>query len=235
MEITREQVNNVWKELIEDKNIIYNQNNPQGFVLGGQPGAGKSQLIQKIRHRLNKNVIVINGDDFRKFHPDYEALQEKYAKDTPKHTAEFASKMTEAILDKAVKEKYNVIIEGTFRTAQTPLNTLKLFKINGYKTFVMIQTCPKEISWQSCLERYKKMFEVCPKEARYTDKAHHDLVINKLALNVDIVHKSGLVDCLEIYSQEKQIFDSKSNQIFRPSIIDKELNRFNDINKSISL
>lgn len=42
--------------------------------------------------------------------------------------------MTEAIFQKAILNKYNLIIEGTFRTAQVPINTLKTLKENGYNT-----------------------------------------------------------------------------------------------------
>lgn len=74
MKLSEEQINEVWQDLIKNK-IITPQSNPQGFVLGGQPGAGKSSLIEKIWNKLNKNAIIINGDDFRKFHSEYEMLQ----------------------------------------------------------------------------------------------------------------------------------------------------------------
>ena len=70
---------------------------PRGYVLGGQPGAGKSGLIKRATQLCFNNIIIISGDDFRKFHPDYKSFQEKYGKDSPKYTAAFAGKMTEAI------------------------------------------------------------------------------------------------------------------------------------------
>lgn len=226
MIILEEQINEVWEDLVRNK-MITPQLKPQGFVLGGQPGAGKSSLIEKIWNKLSKNAIIINGDDFRKFHPKYEVFQKEYAKDSPKYTADFAGKMTEAILDRVIKEKYNVIIEGTFRTSETPIKTLAFFKKNGYQTNVFIQTCPKEISWKSCMERYKKMSKACLQEARYTDKTHHDLVIKNLARNAELVYKSGLVDYLEIHSREKELYNSKTNPNFNSHIIEQELNRLN--------
>lgn len=71
------------------------------------------------------------------------------------------------------------------------------------------------------------MSEVCFQEARYTDKAHHDLVIKNLAHNTELVYKSGLVDYLEIHSREKELYNSKTNPNFNHLIIDHELNRLN--------
>ncbi len=31
--------------------------------------------------------------------------------------------MTEELIDKAVSEKYNIVVEGTFRTSSTPVST----------------------------------------------------------------------------------------------------------------
>lgn len=193
----------IWfKEILLKNNTAKpNQTSPQAYVLGGQPGAGKSMLIQKALNELEDDAIIINGDDYRKYHPEYLSLQEKYAKDSPKYTAEFSAKMIQLVLQKALSKKYNVIIEGTFRTSTTPINTLKNFKDNGYKTFVLIQICDKDISFNSCIERYEKMLKVCPKEARYVDKAHHDEVVYNLAQNIQDVQDSGFADNIRIYSR----------------------------------
>lgn len=204
-EIVQKQLQEVWQdEILDGDTCATPVKNPKGFVLGGQPGAGKSSLIQKVERGLEGNVIVINSDDYRKYHPDYAKFQAQDIKDSAPKTQEFAGKMTGAILQKAIKEKYNVVIEGTFRTAQTPIQTLKQFKENGYQTQVMIQTCSKELSWESCLERYNKMLEVNPKEARYTPKEHHDLVCENLAENIEKVCQSGFIDKVEIYARDRE-------------------------------
>lgn len=226
--------NEVWIKEIKYKNplAISGQNNPQAYILGGQPGAGKSNLIKIAGNNLNKNTIVINGDDFRKYHPNYPEFQEKYKENSPKYTAVFAGAMTEAILEKAINDRYNIVIEGTFRTAQTPIKTLQNFKENGYKTNVLIQTCEKNISCSSCLERYKKMLEINPKEARHTDKAHHDLVVQNLSKNIKAVQESNLADNLQIFVrtpvkdrknefEQKEIYNSQSQKAVNTVEIDK--------------
>ncbi|GKH61391.1 zeta toxin family protein [Campylobacter ureolyticus] len=162
--ITDEQINTIWElEVIQSNKSLKINNNPKAYVLGGQPGAGKSNLTANITKILKNNVIEINGDHFRKYHPNYQNFIKEDILTMPEKTAEFSGAVTQAILDKAIKERYNIVIEGTFRTSKTPINTLKLFKDNGYETNVLIQTCDKNISWKSCLERFEKMKKENPK------------------------------------------------------------------------
>ncbi|RAX56975.1 hypothetical protein CCZ01_07940 [Helicobacter monodelphidis] len=58
----------IWEQEIGSANplVTPHQQNPKGFVLGGQPGAGKSALIQKVKEQLQGNVVVINADDLLK-------------------------------------------------------------------------------------------------------------------------------------------------------------------------
>ena len=235
-EIINSKLNLVWEEQILDRNpfALANQENPQGFVLGGQPGAGKSSLTEIIKNNLHDNILEINGDNFRKYHPNYKNLQKEKGQDSSIHTQEFAGKMTNAILNKAIQEKYNIVIEGTFRTVEAPLKTLKQFKDNGYETNVLVQTCKQDISWASCIERYEKALIETPNEARFTPKEHHDLVVKNLAKNVKEVAKSGLVDNMQVFARlpvkgnpneftQKEIYNSNSKKMVNSATIEKHI------------
>lgn len=214
----------IWDELTVEPEVRPSAF-PKGFVLGGQPGAGKSRLVEQINTDLADNVMIINGDEFRRYHPDFEEIQEKYGKDAPKYTAEFSGKMTGLIIEKALKEGYNISVEGTFRTAETPMKTLDDMRRHGYETAVYIQTAPSEVSWQSTLERYEQMKAV-GEAPRYTDKAHHDLVVESLPRNADAVFESGKADSFVVYSREGLIFDDRIHPGTKPgAAIDAELHR----------
>ena len=213
----------IWQRLTEKGNIKPCVN-PQGFVLGGQPGAGKSNLLKQIENRLNGNVLIINADEFRRYHPQFDEIQAQYGDDAPKYTAEFSGKMAERVLNQALTEHYNIAIEGTFRAAETPLNTLDLMKSHGYKTAVHIQTCPKEISWQSTIKRYDAMIKA-GMTPRAVDKAHHDLVCDRLPENADTVYQSGKTDEFQVYSRNGLIFDGNTTDCLPSNYIQQELNR----------
>lgn len=234
-ELVKQTFDNVWNDTLAKYKINpTRQYFPDGYVLGGQPGAGKSYLNELANEKCHKNIVIINGDDYRKYHPDYSEFQKMYGKDSPKYTAAFAGKMTEAVLNKAIEERYNIVIEGTFRTSETPIKTLSKMKENGYKTEVMIQTCSKDLSWKSCQERYIAMQKVDEingtNEARWTDQAHHDLVCENLAKNIKTVIESGNADKTEIFFRD----ESGKNKLIFSTNGKKELN-VKSLNKMIGL
>lgn len=205
---------------------IKSSKTPVGYVLGGQPGAGKSELTKTIRQNF-KNTISIDLDKYRQWHPFFSEIQKTYGKESSRITHNFASKILDAILQKAINKKLNIIIEGTFRTADVPLKTLKTLKDNGYKTFVCIKTCPAEVSWNRCLERYEKGLKEKSGLERYTGRDIHDLVVKNLAKNADIVFKSGLADKFGVVGDGNiLLFDSSKNNFNKlpSSAINKELN-----------
>lgn len=214
----------LWNDLISEQQISPVKS-PKGFVLGGQPGAGKSNLVGIIRQELNRNILIINGDEFRRYHPNFDGIQEQYGIDSPKHTAAFSGHMTERVIEKALREGYNISVEGTFRTTETPMRTLEKMREHGYETAVYIQTAPSEVSWQSTLERYHAM-ELLGETPRATPKEHHDLVVKLLPQNADAVFLSGKADVFKVYSREGLIFDSRVQFQEMPSVaIDHELHR----------
>lgn len=196
---------------------------PVGYVLGGQPGAGKSHLINKIIKSHHQSVMVINADNFRYSHPDYDRLQKDYGKESVAHTSEFAGLVTEKLINKAVEARKSIIIEGTFRTAETPINTLKKLKAAQYRTEVNILSTDKNTSWESTLERYNKAMAANPHFARATPKEHHDLVVKNLADNAEKVYQSGLVDRFTVNTRNGIVFDSK-NYIFSVTSLKTTIN-----------
>lgn len=198
----------LWSRLTHEE--ITPQEHPIGFVLGGQPGAGKSMLIALAKEYTRDNIIIINGDDFRYYHPDFKTLYKTYGDDFVTHTAEFSGGMVERAIDKAIKNKFNIVVEGTFRNANTPLQTLEKLKNAGYRTEVMIKTAPATTSWKSTHERYNKDKEL-ENIARKVDKSHHDAVIALIPENAKKVFNAGLADKFCVYSNDKIIFNSEAS------------------------
>lgn len=217
-------LNDIWKLLVS----LYhptNQSFPIGIVLGGQPGAGKSTLTKVIRSQ-KPDFIVINADEFRPWHPLYDKIQAQYEKESAKQTSVFAGEIAEKILEKAIEHSYNLIIEGTFRTVQTPLKTLKRLKDAGYHTEVHIKTAPAAISWERCLSRYEIGKLVGEGKERFTTKEHHDLVVSVLPANADTVLQSGLADRMIVMDDAGEIIFDSVIQSLNPSyFIETELRR----------
>lgn len=214
----------VWANLFAEKNITPQQN-PVSVILGGQPGAGKSFGSEKISNNLNGNVLIINGDEFRAYHSHFEKIGDIYGKDLANKTQDFSNAMVNRVKNEAVNNRFNVIIEGTFRTIQTPLNELNNLKKIGYRTGVVICTCPKKVSWESTIKRGDEQKEK-GLPPRYVSKESHDSTVNNLSSNVEYVYQSGKPDFLEVYSRSEKLFDSKTDSTDKlKPCIENELNK----------
>ena len=211
------------------KKLAINKNSvefPKVFVLGGQPGAGKSTLTSKIEESMGKNIIAINGDDFRSSHPNYDNLIKTYGDDSVLYTQKFSNAVTEKLIEDLGNEKYNLIVEGTLRTTEAPLKTSKLLHSKGYSTNLNIVCVKPEFSYLGTLERYQEM-KKNGLIARATPKESHDNVVVSFAENLSKIYSEKEFDNIEIFTREgKSLYSLKDTPNINPGeIIKKEFDR----------
>lgn len=103
-------LNDNLEELIQGKKAV---ESPTAFLLGGQPGSGKTSLRSAILEETQGNVIVIDNDTFKQQHPNFDELAKLYEKDVVKHVTPYSNRMTEAIISRLSDQGYNLVIEGT--------------------------------------------------------------------------------------------------------------------------
>ena len=173
---------------------------PIGFLLGGQSGAGKTALHCICGERLGGNAIVINGDEFRRSHPNFQKIQEQYGMDAPAHTAKWSGQMTEALIDAFSKQGYNLIVEGTLRTSEVPHATARLLRSRGYAVSLAIMAVKPEISLISCQIRYE-MMRLAGTTPRATDPEHHNKIVHDIVDNLAVLDESGEFDEVLIYNR----------------------------------
>ena len=175
---------------------------PQAFLLGGQSGAGKTTLHKIIHRRLDGNGISINGDDYRKFHPRFLELQRIYGDEAVNYTAPWAGRMTEALIDSLSRIGYNLVIEGTLRTAEVPLKTAELLRQRSYGVSLALMAVKPEISLVSCQIRYEEI-RVAGTTPRATDPAHHNKIIDQIVSNLGVLEASGMFDEIALYDRSQ--------------------------------
>lgn len=176
---------------------------PQAFLLGGQSGAGKTNLHDILRKTLPGNPISIIGDDYRKLHPRFYELQRLYGDKAVDYTAPWAGRMTEALIEALSAIGYNLIIEGTLRTAEVPLKTAALLRERGYSVSLALMAVKPEISLVSCQLRYEEMRQAGT-TPRATNPAHHNLIIQQIIENLGVLEESGSFEDIYLYTRSQQ-------------------------------
>ena len=89
---------------------------PQAILLAGQPGAGKTELSSMMSLRLGGNAALINGDDYRRYHPNYRELFSQYGSDAVGLISPFSNAVVERMIDEFSNRRFHLVIEGTGRT-----------------------------------------------------------------------------------------------------------------------
>lgn len=236
---TTEKVGGILKE---DKNI---SNNKIAYILGGQPGAGKTTIHDMLQEIYDGNIISINADEYRMHHPHYKEIQNKYGKNSVDYTGKFSGEITEKLVDKLSSEGYNLIVEGTLRDKNVPLKTEKLLKEKGYRTELSVIVVKPEISYLSTKLRYEQMYSI-GEDPRATPKENHDRVVDAIPDNLDEIYKTNKFDNITLYNRNQECLyeQHKTPELSPKEILEnvfssvwntKELDDFkNDINEVIS-
>ena len=214
---------------------------PKAYLVCGQPGAGKTYLIQHIRE---KNFAFINGDTFRSFHPAIEELKERLGEGYIEATREFNGKMTEALIEDLSNKKYNLIIEGTMRTTEVPLKTKRLLEAKGYEVSLHVLVVRPEISYLRAKKRYvdMKALGLIP---RKTDASFQQNITEGLAKNLETLYKSKEFREICLYKEVNDaltcIYSSKERPTKNPAPLLEEghkqkytTSEVNQIKKSFS-
>ena len=201
--------------------LTHPSSTPTVYILGGQPGAGKTS-IQTDLTQSNSDIIIINADSYRQHHPHFELIQAQHGDDSPKYTQPFINAVTERLIYELSTEQYNLIVEGTLRTAEVPLKTAKELKEKGYRTELCVMAVKPEISYESTILRYENAIAF-GETPRATSKAHHDMVVERIAANLDTIHQSGVFDCISIYTRDKGCIYSSDTSNQKPSDVEKSI------------
>ena len=222
-ETLKNKVNDIWQE-IQSLAHLNSQEKPKCYIIGGQPGAGKSTSTDKLEAQYNRNILTIDLDQYRERHPNYKALYEKYGKKSSEYTHEFASEIKEEIQKRAIDAKYNIIIDGTLKNVNKAEKQIDDLKNKGYSVDVLIHTCPKEVSWQSVNARYENALKQ-GRIPRYVPKYVHDQVVEALPTNADKLSQSKQIESLTVHNRQEKIYDSKIDKGLPSVSIQNEINK----------
>lgn len=192
---------------------------PKAYILGGQPGAGKTGLQRNLMIG-NPNIVIINADAYRNSHPRFYEIQAEFGNLAQRHTQPFINEVVEKLISDLSDMKYNLVVEGTLRTADIPLNTCRMLKGKGYIVELHLISVKKEISYESTLFRYENNLEL-GMTPRATAKEDHDKVVEAICDNLDIIYNRNVFDDIKL-------FDRDNNNLYSlkdggsPAIIEKE-------------
>lgn len=230
---TLEDVNNVALKIFKEISHYCSPiSNPKCIFVGGQPGSGKSTRIDEITNNFSKNIIVINMDLYREYHPNYEWIINSINNhwkdriinddDSPGNDlADFTHQFAGEVSDKLIKlssevinnEAYNIAIEWGMREPFAPLETIEEIHNKGYFNEIIFIAVHKDESLESCNYRDLSNEDL----VRRVSKSFHEKCIKELPISAKTIYIEGtnrkIIDSFKIIDRNNNIlWDKNSNE-----------------------
>ncbi len=198
--------------------------NPIAVFIGGQIGAGKSNLILlsagELR-ALGEDYVVIDDDQYRKFYPNSEILARDYPTYYTDITAMGSGIITPQIMQEAVNQRYNFIFEGTMKNTRI-LETMKRMP-KDIRKIVRVMAASYEEGLLSAFERNEELIRL-GYTSRFIKVPEYSKTYDGVVDTVNQIEKSGVVERVEVYRRGSgdsripiKVYDSKSKNNSYPS------------------
>jgi UDP-N-acetylglucosamine kinase len=184
------------------------QENPCLIIVGGQPAAGKSRLMELSMAWLDHNAVIIDGDKYRQFHPYEKELFAQYGQECSIHTHKAVAQWAGMLFKEAGENKYNIIQESTLRDSATLSIVADKVRQAGYSVTLRVLAVNELESLQGNYCRYYNQLEAYKKDPanaiipRFTPVEHHNEAYQNLLATVAKVEKQGI--SIELYNREGQ-------------------------------
>lgn len=177
------------------------QKNPVAIIVGGQTGAGKSGILGYSSKMFeDDNIIIINSDEIKPFHPKSEEIAKLYPDLYTKITDQESNTWTSRLFEELRREKYNIIFEGTMKNNRIADESITELRKLGYTVIVRgIAVCDLE-SRISILERYEGQVNT-KGWGRLVVPEHHNQTYIGMPNTIDYIEKNNMYDVIEIFAR----------------------------------
>ncbi len=184
---------------------------PTAVILGGQPGAGKTALLEPAETDLKAigPTVVINGDDLRSFHPDYARLQKTDPGNAAQLTNYDSGRWVEKLIAEGIERRVNLVIESTMRNPDVFAMTSERLHDAGYQVEARAIAVNERLSWQGVHARYEGMMEN-GSLPRFTVREAHDAGVDGMLNTLSRIEDEKLADRVMIGTRGGQvIYDNR--------------------------
>jgi len=195
---------------IFEENIASKPSNekPRAVILAGQPGSGKGFLARSVKEEFlhqNREAVVINPDDLREFHHRYNAhvKSDPYSAASKVHYD--SSLWAEELRDEAIKNKKDLLVDGTLSNPEKADNLVNQLKSKGYEIEVRALAVQKEKSELGIYKRFEDDYSDPEKLERWTPEEIHDQAYEGTPKSLDTVEKNHPDVRISVHSRGKMV------------------------------
>jgi len=173
--------------------------NPVAVVLGGLPGAGKGNIYDIYSKRLSGNLVKLDCDKFRKYHPD---ASEFDTENFSYKTNDFVFAVVDRIIEEVTPLKYNIIVESSMRRPDVAFENANTLKPMGYSVELAVMGTDADTAWNGTISRYERARKL------YEERLSEDETDVEIPRKVDETFFNSVKDNIE--NSFKMIYEAKN-------------------------
>ena len=176
-------------------------NNPKLIIVGGQPGAGKSDLQKYGELELASNVVVLSTDVLRSYHPHEREIKKNYPDYYHSLTVDLARILLINLENYALANKLNVILESTLGNSEVMLQKINKYRKHDYQIDLKVIAVNEMISYLGAEDRYENTI-LAEKSGRMVSKQNHDQNYKDIPNTLQMLQDRNLLDNVALYQRK---------------------------------
>lgn len=172
---------------------------PTAIFTIGPPGSGKTGLNGLAQKELNGNLVIVNNDELRPFHPKAEEIAKKHPKEYIKITNEESKYWTDELVDKTIEEGYNILYEGTGRKIEIFKRMIEKMLQRGYIIIIKAMAVNELNCLMSIVERYAGQVQHKGWGRIVSIKTFYKSYDAEMIETIDTLENEGEISEVEVY------------------------------------
>lgn len=172
---------------------------PTAIFTIGPPGSGKTGLNGLAQKELNGNLVIVNNDELRLFHPKAEEIAKKHPKEYIKITNEESKYWTDELVDKIIEEGYNILYEGTGRKIEIFKRMIQQMLQHGYRIIIKAMAVNELNCLMSIVERYAGQVQHKGWGRIVSTKTFYKSYDAEMIEAIDTLENEGEISEVEVY------------------------------------
>jgi len=176
---------------------------PTAVIVGGQPGAGKSYALARVRSNLVASVgvsAVVSGDEVREYHPYWRAhgMQDPMAATA---TQPDVRQWYARLAGDAIARRVNVVLESALRAPEGAATLCRQLRDAGYQVAVVALATDRDQSRQTIIARYEVARSVGISPV-FVVAQSHDTAYERLRESIAKMETEHWVDRIQVIARD---------------------------------